>query len=321
MEFNKQQIIQYLNKIEFPYVEDSLPEPNLETLTLLMKHHLSHLPYGNLSFFYYNNQVEGQHESTYVNNKTITKGVSIHPQDVYNKMIVNGKDGYCFEHAVLFHKVLNYFGYLNFIVACRSVDVNVLKKENKVVMSGMRHSANLVQIDGVKYLADIGWDGFGQFLPVPINEEETEDEKCEIVKLEYNQKLQVVFRYPPKYGNSNLFKKVYMAQYYHNDVITPLYFFALEPYFHEDINRLNVFTVLDNSKPFINHIQLRIQKGNKLYKIFDNQLKIVNMNNDKVERIHLKNEQGRRENIKKYFDIDLDDCNEYLHHDFVTFNK
>ncbi|KAI9297088.1 cysteine proteinase, partial [Neoconidiobolus thromboides FSU 785] len=328
-EYTSEQLVGYLKRINFikGNNETELPPANLETLKELMTLHLNSIPYGNTSYFYYLEDINfEQEEPSNPNDLHTTKGVSLGPRDIYKKLIVEKRDGYCFEHNLLFYYVIGCLGYKVHTIGCRVVDQNKFRDEGVVAMGGMRHCAMIVLLDEQKYLVDVGYRAIGNFQPVPIHNDILDDDEYPEAILTDNTKLQIVRRYGPGFAhlsnvNAQPFYLVRNYVPYHTIddkyygtvegkrlLWQPLFFFTIEPFLPDDIKHLNYYMVLDTTHPFSQHLILRkfivVDSQPCLVRMFDNQIKIIH-SDGKVDRLILKNEQERRDALFSYFGIDL----------------
>lgn len=69
-------------------------QPTLETLKTLQKHHLAAIPFENLSLHYSSHRT-----------------ISLDPEDLFEKIVVQRRGGYCMENNLLFGIVLRSLGY------------------------------------------------------------------------------------------------------------------------------------------------------------------------------------------------------------------
>lgn len=112
---------------------DSLEIRNdLETLDLLIRGYASHIPFENL-------QVSYEH-----------KLPSLAIKDLYDKIVVRKRGGYCFEMNGFFWALLRDLGFDVY-----SVSVYVL--ENVDSMGDLGHRSNIVSIAGKKYFVEVGF--------------------------------------------------------------------------------------------------------------------------------------------------------------------
>lgn len=120
-------VIAYLNRIGI----EGPAAPTLDMLSRLQYAHLHHIPYENLD---------------------VMNGIpiSLEIERLFDKIVTRGRGGYCFELNALFgwlldrlaYRVTNYFGRF--------------WRDEEVVPSKRRHHILQVEIDGEKYIVDVG---------------------------------------------------------------------------------------------------------------------------------------------------------------------
>jgi N-hydroxyarylamine O-acetyltransferase len=90
--------------------------------------------------------------------------VSLQPVDVFGKLLLNDRGGYCFEHNQLFQRVLKTLGYEVYGLSAR---VLWMLPENTVLPR--THMALLVVVQGKRYLADVGFGGLTMTGPLDLD--------------------------------------------------------------------------------------------------------------------------------------------------------
>ncbi|WP_337103354.1 arylamine N-acetyltransferase family protein [Paenibacillus sp. YIM B09110] len=120
-------VIAYLKRIGI----EGPAAPTLDTLNRLQYAHLHHIPYENLD---------------------VMNGIpiSLEIERLFDKIVTRGRGGYCFELNALFgwlleslgYQVTNYFGRF--------------WRDEEVVPSKRRHHILQVELDGAKYIVDVG---------------------------------------------------------------------------------------------------------------------------------------------------------------------
>lgn len=79
--------------------------------------------------------------------------ISIKPRDIFDKVVVRRRGGYCFELNGLFVLLLQALGYDAYSCPCR-----VLKEETPTP-NPVRHRGNIVRLDGKLLFCDVGFGG------------------------------------------------------------------------------------------------------------------------------------------------------------------
>ncbi|MEM1340306.1 MAG: arylamine N-acetyltransferase [Bacteroidota bacterium] len=132
----------YLTRISFqgPIIVDK------NTLYSLQKTHLLNVPFENLDIHY-------------------NRKISLSLHDIYKKIVVQKRGGFCYELNGLFHWLLAAIGFNAKLVSAR------VYTENDKYSPEYDHLAILVDLDGQGFLVDVG---FGKFsfepLPIQLNE-------------------------------------------------------------------------------------------------------------------------------------------------------
>ncbi len=109
-------------------------EPTSEFLDELIYAHQTHVPFDNLD----------------VSEKGLNPSLAI--DDLFDKIVVRKRGGYCFELNALFGALLKALGFS--VVPCMA---RVLLRPIPYPL--ISHRANFVDIDGKRYLADVGFGG------------------------------------------------------------------------------------------------------------------------------------------------------------------
>lgn len=125
-------IAEYLQRIQFT---DNWAV-NAETLVRVTRAHLEAVPFENL-------EVRYEHREP-----------SLEAKDLYNKVVINKRGGYCFELNKLFYLLLKQMGF-----ECYPVPARVVHQRPE--LRPVSHRATVVVIDGRKWFCDVGFGGAG----------------------------------------------------------------------------------------------------------------------------------------------------------------
>ena len=131
----------YLKRIGFR----GAAEQNIDCLNRLVQAQLTHVPFENLDIW-----AEGACPS-------------LEKEDLYKKIVVNGRGGYCFELNTLFRHLLNYLGFEAYQA------VSSLVNEDGTPHTAA-HNVIVCTIDDEKYLIDVGFGGPVPFGAMPLKE-------------------------------------------------------------------------------------------------------------------------------------------------------
>ncbi|ATY65459.1 N-acetyltransferase family [Cordyceps militaris] len=142
MSLTEEQLDRALSHIEYPRSQHAA-DP-LRRLQQLMLHHVARVPFENVGLHY-----------------NPTHRLSLALDDLFDKIVVRSKGGYCLELNALFAAILRGLGYTVLTVGGR-----VRAGNDKY--TGWSHMCLLVTIDGARYVADVGYGGDAAMQPFPL---------------------------------------------------------------------------------------------------------------------------------------------------------
>ncbi|RDH26748.1 arylamine N-acetyltransferase 1 [Aspergillus welwitschiae] len=167
-----EQIDGYFRHIHVPdsYLRDQRPELDITFLSTLQSCHLSRVPYENLALHYAENS-----------------SISLDVADIYGKVVVDRRGGYCMENNIFFYHVLRFFGFQVYLTGAR---LHRTGDSQPSGWSGWEHSVNIVTLpDQQRYLVDVGYGGNGPTAPLPLTPNVTlRNLGTQEVRLSYDQK-------------------------------------------------------------------------------------------------------------------------------------
>ena len=117
-------------------------QPSLANLTELQLAHLMRVPFENLHVFY-------------------RVGVRVEVEWSYQKIVEQGRGGWCFELNGCFAELLRRLGYRVDLLSCRTFEPST-----GGLSADFDHLTLLVQLDRARYLVDVGW-GDSPLTPLP----------------------------------------------------------------------------------------------------------------------------------------------------------
>ncbi|OLN89991.1 Arylamine N-acetyltransferase 2 [Colletotrichum chlorophyti] len=144
MSYSEEQLDRYFNHIGYP--RDWHASDPLQRLAELQAHQLARVPFESLTLHYSKHRL-----------------ISLDLQDLFDKVVVEGKGGYCMELNALFGAVLKGLGY-----DVLSVGGKIMGDER---FGGWSHMLNLINIDGQRYMVDVGFGKGAAMVPVPLYKE------------------------------------------------------------------------------------------------------------------------------------------------------
>ncbi|MGL1922288.1 MAG: arylamine N-acetyltransferase [Hyphomicrobiales bacterium] len=91
--------------------------------------------------------------------------ISLEIEDLFEKIVLKKRGGYCFEHNKLFFYMLEQLGFT--VMPCLA---RVVYGSNKDVPQ--THRMNIVTIDGLEYVADVGFGPYSPMSLIPMSGDE-----------------------------------------------------------------------------------------------------------------------------------------------------
>lgn len=122
------EIQQYLSRINFCASD----QPTIDVLFKIHERHVFTIPFENLSIH-------------------CGEAISLHVTDVFSKIIVGNRGGYCYELNSLFHELLLGMGYSSVMVSSRIYNLDGSWGPN------FDHLSLVVSLDDKKWLLDVGY--------------------------------------------------------------------------------------------------------------------------------------------------------------------
>jgi N-hydroxyarylamine O-acetyltransferase len=138
--------------------------PSLDMLRHLQEAHLYHIPFENLDIHYHH-------------------AIVLNVESFYQKIVLRGRGGFCYELNGLFHTLLVELGFRASIISARVYD-----SQSRLFGNEFDHLAIIVTIDQKEYLVDVG---FGEFALHPLEMETNilqEDPRGNFIIQEYIKK-------------------------------------------------------------------------------------------------------------------------------------
>jgi N-hydroxyarylamine O-acetyltransferase len=117
-------------------------EPTRQVLDSLHLAHATHIPFENIDVL-------------------LGRPIALDLASIQAKLVARRRGGYCFEHNLLFAAVLREFGFAPTLLAARV-------RHRSTAILPRTHMLLLVEAEGCRWLADVGFGGEGLLLPVPF---------------------------------------------------------------------------------------------------------------------------------------------------------
>ncbi|NUT76220.1 arylamine N-acetyltransferase [Pseudomonas sp. C1C7] len=146
----------YLQRLGF----DAPPAPTLETLRLLQLRHTGAFPFENLT------TLSGE-------------PVLIDLPSIERKVLHGGRGGYCYELNNLYLTLLQELGF-----DARGISGRVVIGQPEGAWPARTHRLNLVTLDGVRYISDVGFGGMVPTAPLLLDSREEQPTPHEPYRIE-----------------------------------------------------------------------------------------------------------------------------------------
>lgn len=245
----------YLDRIDFhdPIIVDR------KVLYALQRKHLLNIPFENLDIHY-------------------GRKISLSITDIYQKVVIEKRGGFCYELNGLFHQLLKQIGFNAKIVSAR------VHTKNGEYSPEYDHLAIIVNLDNQDFLVDVG---FGKFSLEPL-------------RLETDQKITDIF-------GQFQFEK-HSADYYQineikNQELIPQYIFSLKERKLSEFEERCLFHQTSELSHFKKKKLISISSFDERITLNNSQLKITRLENEKEINF---NENQFEAKLKEYFDIEIE---------------
>ena len=253
--YTKEQIEKYFQRIKYT----GTTEKTLENLTLLQKGHLYNIPYETLD------QMNGV-------------PLSLDEQDLFDKIILGNRGGYCFETQGLLYYLLTSLGYDVVQYAGRFMN------EPEVIQM-RRHRILVVTLQGKRYLCDVGMRAETSRVPLELTDSLVQTDGVGEYRFEWDD----------FYGHV-LYQKLPDKQW------KPLYAFTEEVQIDDDFVMPSFYCEKHPDSPFNKVMKIAIYTPHSNLNIVDNEYKVYRMGRCVEERI-ISDEKDARKTLEDCFGI------------------
>lgn len=171
------------------------------------------------------------------------KAVSLDQPSLERKLLAERRGGYCFEHNLLFMRILQDLDY-----TVRPLLARVVWSDSDAISAPPSHLLLLVEINGQNYIADVGFGG--QTLTAPLRlradaEQSTPHEPYRLANTDGQWTLQT------RIGED----------------WRSLYVFGIEPATMDEITAINTRTGTDRESPFTSELRVALAPQGKRLKL------------------------------------------------------
>lgn len=169
-------LAEYLQRLGF----DTPPAPTLDTLRQLQLRHTGAFPFENLS------TLAGE-------------AVLIDLPSIERKVLHEGRGGYCYELNCLFLALLQELGF-----DARGISGRVVMGQPEGAWTARTHRLSLVNLDGVRYITDVGFGGMVPTAPLLLDTQTEQSTPHESYRIEqhhdgYTLRAKVAGEWRPMY--------------------------------------------------------------------------------------------------------------------------
>lgn len=134
-------------------------DPTVETLHGIHLHHAQSIPFENLNPF-------------------LSVPVTLDIDSLYQKLVLNKRGGYCFEHNLLLSEALKTLGY-----TVKGLAARVLWNQPEGIITPRGHMLLLIKIEKEEFIADVGFGGLTLTAPLRLTPDVEQQTPHEYFKL------------------------------------------------------------------------------------------------------------------------------------------
>ena len=251
----------YLRRIDY----QGPVEKTHTALAALHLAHATHIPFENLDIL-------------------LGRPIALDLASLQSKLVARRRGGYCFEHNLLFAAVLREFGLEPVMLAARV-------RHRSTAVLPRTHMLLLVEAEGNRWLADVGFGGEGLLLPVPFGSGEE--------ARHYAWTYRVI---------EEADAGTWILQSRRNDAWLDLYAFTLEPQQAVDYEIANHYMSTHPDSRFVQTLTVQLP-GTQRRMILRNRDLIEDRGNTVLER-RIESDEEFGGALQEYFGLDLpkEDC-------------
>lgn len=257
MELNCKQIDEYIAHLGIT----RSPEVTEDFLVHLTRAHLEVVPFENLEVHY-------EHREP-----------SLTACDLFDKVVVNNRGGYCFELNKLFYLLLKGLGF-----SCYPVPARVVHHREE--LRPYSHRATVVDIQGRKWFCDVGFGGAGPKGAVRMDTEE--------IQSIFDDRFLVA-------PDHDVYKGELAIYRFENDIPEKVLVFRDQPYMEADFVTLNSYYSTYPRSPFVNKRILYRCKSDGWISLTQNT--VIRMTNGVQQTVELQTEDQIQELLAQEFHL------------------
>lgn len=210
------------------------------------------------------------------------KPVSLAVDDLYRKIVLGGRGGYCFEMNGLFSFVLKACGF-------NTTDLLARVWTRGTYYSAKMHHVMLVRIGDQSWVADVGFGGNGPVAPVLLAEQVEQEQAGRSFRIVSD----------PDWG--------YVVQYKAQGEFVPLYAFTLEKTIALDYEQAHYYTSTHPASFFRQNYLCTKPTPDGRITVYGNVLKVIE--NGVLTETPLESDAQILECIRRYFGLNIPEPN------------
>lgn len=247
----------YFERLKLDFTDNI--EPTFELLLILQKAHLLNIPFENLDIY---------------------RNKRIYIENAYDKIIIRGRGGFCYELNGLFYELLKKIGFSVKLISARGFN------SDKGFGPEFDHMAIIATLNKTNFLVDVG---FGEFALYPLI--------IELNKLQSDPRGKFIIE---EYENNYLIVRKENSS---KSAFTPEYIFTETQRELSDFTEMCNYQQFDSNSHFTKKKLCTLATLNGRITITGNILKIKT--NEKVVESEIKNEAELNRILMQYFKIKL----------------
>ncbi|HET8843815.1 MAG TPA: arylamine N-acetyltransferase, partial [Ktedonobacteraceae bacterium] len=232
--------------------------PSGETLCRLHRAHVMSIPFENLDLF-------------------LGLPLLLDPESLVSKLVERRRGGYCHELNGLFSLLLQHLGFTVTPLGARVFHGGTLMQKS--------HQLMLVEIEGKRWIADVGFGGNTLIEALPLEVEREFPQHLDTFRLQID----------PKLG--------FVLQHQLGEQWRSLYAFSLEEYYPADYQMMHYYTSTSPASPFTQHVICTLSTDDARVILYDSELKIRRL--DGTVTTHFEGGDSYREMLQRSFGIVL----------------
>ncbi|MGI6659684.1 MAG: arylamine N-acetyltransferase family protein [Dethiobacteraceae bacterium] len=246
----------YFKRINY----DGPTDVSYETLEALHIAHTMNVPFENLDVI-------------------LGRPILLDRESLFNKIVVNNRGGYCFEMNTFFKYVLDAMGFNATILLTN-------RTRERQEFASRTHQLLLVEIDGQKYIADVGFGMNGLTAPIRLEVGVDQQQFTHTYRLEYDE----------DFG--------YILQNKIGDEYRTMFAFKLDPCNLADCQMSNHYMATYPESFFRKFRMVTMPTVEGRITLNHNTLKFYT--NGQLTETELNSKEELKEALKKHFNLDLD---------------